>query len=132
MRVEIGKNMKNEVTKLLTPTFSTTNKIESLLSCVTIMSAFKKYFNYDYLMTMCGIRNVHFMGTLDDWKLLRQKTEELKSFAIPSKYRNGFDTYIDGLLPILDQFIETYQGNVDHQFWNTVMDIKHVSGRSGQ
>jgi len=57
---------------------------------------------------------------------------KIKSFAIPSKYGNGFDTYIDGFLPILDQFIETYQGNVDHQFWNTVMDIEHVSGRSDQ
>jgi hypothetical protein len=132
MRVEISKNVKNEIAELLTPTFSTTTKIESLLSCVTIMSTFKRYFDYDFLMTMCGIRDVHFMGTLDDWKLLREKTEQLKSFAIPSKYGNGFDTYIDGILSILDQFIQTYQGNVDHQFWNTIMDIKHVSGRSGE
>jgi len=132
MRVEISKNMKNEVAELLTPTFSTTTKIESLLSCVAVMSTCEKYFKYDYLMTMCGIRNVHFMGTLDDWKLLRQKTEQLKSFAISIQYRYGFSTYIDGLLPILDQFIQTYQENVDHQFWNTIMDIKHVSGNSGE
>jgi hypothetical protein len=72
------------------------------------------------------------MGTLDDWKILRQKTEQLKSFVLSSnKYGGGFDTYIDGLLPILERFIQTYQGNIDHQFRNTVMDIKHVSGRSG-
>ncbi len=86
MRVEISKNVKNEIAELLTPTFSTTTKIESLLSCVTIMSTFKRYFDYDFLMTMCGIRDVHFMGTLDDWKLLREKTEQLKSFAITSNY----------------------------------------------
>jgi hypothetical protein len=131
MRMEIGKNVKNEVAELLTPTFSTTTKIESLLSCVAIMSTFRKYFDYEWLQTLCGIRNVHFMGTLDDWKLLRQKTTQLKSFAVPSRYGNGFDTYIDGILPILDQFIQTYQGNVDHQFWNTVMDIKHVYAKSG-
>ena len=79
----------------------------------------------------CSIRNAHFMGTLDDWKVLCQKTEELKNFVLPSEYRGGFDKYIDGLLPILEQFIQTYQGNVDYQFWNTVMDIKHVSGESG-
>jgi hypothetical protein len=84
-------------------------------------------------MTCCGIRNVHFMGRLDDWKVLRQKTEQLKSFVLPSnEYGSGFDTYVDGLLPILDQFIETYQGNVDEKFWNTVMDIKHISGMSGE
>ncbi len=131
MRVEIGKNVKNEVAELLTPTFSTTTNIASLLSCATMMSTFKKYFDYDYFMTMCGIRNVHFMGTLEDWKVLRQKTEEFKSFTIPSEYGDGFDTYVDGLLPILDQFIKTYQGNVDEEFWNTVMDIEHKSGKSG-
>ena len=68
---------------------------------------------------------------LDDWKVLRQKTEQLKNFAIPDQQERGFGGYIDGLLPILDQFIETYQGNVDYQFWNTVMDIKHVHGMSG-
>lgn len=131
MRVEVGKNVKNEVVELLTPTFSTTTKIESLLSCATIMSAFKQYFDYVYCIAYCGIRNVHFMGTLDDWKVLRQKTEQLKSFAIPNQRGDGFDTYVDGLLPILDQFIEAYQGNVDYQFWNTVMDIKHEYGGSG-
>ncbi len=132
MRIEMNKNVKNEVVALLTPTFSTTTNIESFLSCVTIMSTFKKYFEFDYSIACCGIRNVHFMGTLDDWKILRQKTEQLKSFVLSSnKYGGGFDTYIDGLLPILERFIQTYQGNIDHQFRNTVMDIKHVSGRSG-
>jgi hypothetical protein len=79
------------------------------------MTTFKNYFEYRDLATMCGIRNVHFMGTLDDWKLLRHKTEQLKNFTAPSKpWDNGFDSYIDGLLPIIDQFIETYQGNVDN------------------
>jgi hypothetical protein len=131
MRIEISKNVKNEVVAVLTPTFSTTTKIESLLSCATIMSTFKNFFQYHHLMGGCSIRNVHFMGTLDDWKVLRQKTEQLKTFVLLSgKYGGRFDTYIDGLLPILEQFIQTYQGNVDYQFWNTVMDIKHVSGES--
>ncbi len=131
MRVEIGKNVKNDVTELLTSNFSTTTKIESLLSCVAIMDTFQKYFEYECYMTRCGIRNVHFMGTLDDWKLLRQKTEELKKFSTSD--RLSFGGYIDGLLPIIDQFIRTYQGKVDNEFWNKVMDIEHVGGgRSGR
>lgn len=131
MRVEIGKNVKNDVVELLTSNFSTTTRVESLLSCATIMSVFKQYFKYVYSMCRCGIRNVHFMGTLDDWKVLRQKAEQLKNFAILDQGGHGFSGYIDGLLPILDQFIETYQGNVDYQFWNTVMDIQHRHGMSG-
>jgi len=131
MRIEIGKNLKHNVTELLTSNFSTTTKIESFLSCVAIMDTFQKYFEYECYLTKCGIHNVHFMGTLDDWKVLRQKTEELKKFAVAS--RDNFGSYIDGLLPIIDQFIQTYQGKVDNDFWNKVMDIEHVGGgRSGR
>jgi hypothetical protein len=131
MRIEIGKNVKHNVTELLTSNFSTTTKIESFLSCVAIMDTFQKYFEYECYLTKCGIHNVHFMGTLDDWKVLRQKTEELKKFAVAS--RDNFGSYIDGLLPIIDQFIQTYQGKVDSDFWNKVMDIEHVGGgRSGR
>ncbi|CAF4513356.1 unnamed protein product, partial [Rotaria sp. Silwood2] len=126
MQIELGKNVKNDVMELLTCNFSTTTKIESFLSCVAIMDIFKKYFEYEYYITMCGIRNVHFMGTLEDWKLLRNKTAKLKNLTAPT--RDNFGSYIDGLLPIIDQFIQTYQGNVDNQFWNKVMDIEHVGG----
>ena len=127
-RVEISKNVKNDTTQLLTSNFSTTTKIESLLSCATIMDTFKQYFEYRCCI-LCGIRNVHFMGTLEDWNLLRSKTAQLKNFTQPD--RDSFSSYIDGLLPILDQFIQTYQGNVDKEFWNKVMDMKHVQGMSG-
>jgi len=127
----MGKHIKHDITQLLTSNFSTTTKIESLLSCIAIMDTFQKYFEYECYMTRCGIRNVHFMGTLDDWKLLHQKTKELKKFSMSGL--NSFGSYIDGVLPILDQFIQTYQGKVDNEFWNKVMDIEHVGGgRSGR
>ena len=126
MRVEISKNVKNDTTQLLTSNFSTTTKIESLLSCATIMDTFKQYFDYECCIVTCGIRNVHFMGTLEDWNLLRSKTAQLKNFTQPN--RDSFSSYIDGLLPILDQFIQTYQGNVDNEFWNKVMDMEHEGG----
>jgi hypothetical protein len=131
MRLQMGKNVKNDVIDLLNANFSTTTKVESLLSCVAIMDTFKQYFEYRCMMTKCGIRNVHFMGTLDDWQLLRRKTEQLQNFT---RSRNdSFASYIEGLLPIIDQFIQTYEGNVDKKFWNKIMDIKHVGGgRSGR
>ncbi len=57
------------------------------------------------------------MGTLDDWKMLRQKTEQLKSLFIPTKFRDRFDTYIDNLLPILDQFIQTEEEHLSYRKW---------------
>jgi hypothetical protein len=126
MRMEICRNVKNGVTELLTSNFSTAHNAELFLSCVAIMATFKEYFEYRDLATCCGIRNVHFMGTLDDWKLLRHKIEQLSNFTVPKTYWDSdFGSYIDGLLPIIDQFIETYQGNVNNQFWNKVMDVNH-------
>ncbi len=131
MREEMNKHIKNDFIDLLTSNFSTTTNIESLLSCVAIMDTFKQYFEYRCSVTMCGIRNVHFMGTLDDWKLLRHKTAQLQIFNTPTS--NSFGTYIKGVVPIIDQFIETYQGKVDNTFWNKIMDIKHWGGgRSGR
>ncbi|CAF0828858.1 unnamed protein product [Adineta steineri] len=79
-------------------------------------------------MTLCGIRKVHFLGTIDDWLLLRQKTEQLQTFTTPE---DEFSTYIKGVLPLLDQFIQTYRGYVDNQFWDKIFDIEHVGHGSG-
>lgn len=114
---------------MLKANFSTTTKVELFLSYIATMDTLKKYFKYHVCLTLCGIRRVHFMGTLDDWKLLRRKTEQLKSFTTNNS--DTFFTYINGLLPILDEFIQTYQGKVNSEFWNKVMDINHKEGASG-
>ncbi|CAF1005944.1 unnamed protein product [Adineta steineri] len=131
MKSKIGENVKNDVVEVLQSAYSTTGQVESLLSCACIMHTFKKYFDYRHIYIGCGIRNVHFLGTLADWQLLRSKAEKLKSFTIPSKtsskYQyNNFSAYIDGVLPILDEFIRTYQGQVDNKFWDQIFDYTHV------
>jgi hypothetical protein len=130
MRSKISANIKNDVVDLLTSNFSTTGFVEGLLSSACIMHTFKKYFDYTQCVMGCGIRNVHFMGTVDDWKLLRKKAEELKMFTLPPSAENhpqkNFSAYLDGVLPILDQFIRTYEGNVDNNFWDTIFD--HTKG----
>jgi hypothetical protein len=128
MRLLIGKNVKNDVVSLLTANYSTTGKVESLLSCATIMNTFRKYFDYRLVMTSCGIRKVHFLGTLDDWLLLRRKTEQLQGFTTP---KDAFSTYVEGLLPVLDQFISTYQGKVHNKFWDKIFNVEHVGRGSG-
>ncbi|CAF2104122.1 unnamed protein product [Rotaria magnacalcarata] len=56
------------------------------------------------------------MGTIDDSKLLRKKVEELKMFTVPASPHDSvekdFRVYLDGVLPILDQFIRT------NEVWN--------------
>lgn len=137
MRNEIGKHVKSDVVELLRSNFSTTGPVEGLLSSACIMHTFKKYFDYTQVICGCGIRNVHFLGTLNDWRLLRDKTEALKNFTLHSDNsysdHRDFRKYLDGVLPILDQFIQTYQGHVDNQFWDGIFDYTkvNVTGGSG-
>ncbi|CAF3874380.1 unnamed protein product [Rotaria sordida] len=127
MQTEISKNVKSsEVIDNLINNFSTTTEIELILSYACIMDTFKSYFRYGRCIPGCGIRNVHFMGTLFDWKLLKQKTEQLMSYTIKN---DEFYRYIEDLLPILNEFIKTYQEKVDIDFWNRIIDLKH--GRLG-
>ena len=120
-------HVKNDICQLLTNNFSVTTKIESFLSSLTIMSTFQKSFDYQYSINSCGIRNVHFLGSLDDWLLLKKKANDLQSFT---KKNDDFYEYIQGILPILEQFIQTFKGNVNNQFWDTIFDLKHTKDQS--
>ncbi len=81
MRIEIGKNIKQAITEWLILDFSTTTKIESLLSYKAIMDTVQKYFEYECYTIRYTIRNVHLMRRLEASTL---KTEELKKFTISS------------------------------------------------
>jgi hypothetical protein len=120
-------HVKNEICNLLINNFSTTTKVESLLSSLIMMSTFQKCLTYTSSIKSCGIRNVHFMGIFDDWILLREKTNQLRLYTLEN---DDFYVYINGILPILDQFIQTYQGNVNNQFWDTIFDLKHTKDES--
>ncbi|CAF1086697.1 unnamed protein product, partial [Didymodactylos carnosus] len=81
MKQEIEQNVKGDIVSVLTANYSTTGKVEAILSNACIMDTFQSYFEYTRVMTMCGIRNVKFMGTLDDWKMLKNKTEQMKAYS---------------------------------------------------
>ena len=119
--------IKSDLCQLLRTKFSTTTDVESLLSSLVMMSTFKKCSNVRSMRSACGIRHVHFLGTLDDWILLEKKTEELKSWTKPE---DEFSLYIDGVLPILRQWIATYRGDVDLQFWDKIFDLEHKEDQS--
>lgn len=62
MKVKITNNVKGNVCSVLEADFTTTGKVESILSTACIMHAFKPYFTYRRIRCICGIRQVHFMG----------------------------------------------------------------------
>ena len=108
MAVEIEKNTVTAVRSWLEPNFSTTTPNDRTVGRVVLMSAMKKFFDYKMCL-MCGIPNVTLEGTLEDWKDIRARTEKLKEY--------GLEDLGLILIDILDQFIQSYQGNVDKDFW---------------
>lgn len=61
----------------------------------------------------------HFMGTLENWENVLSKAKNLKKYAVTEEWGH----YIEGLLPVLAKFIDTYNGNVDEKYWDHIMDI---------
>jgi hypothetical protein len=77
------------------------------------------------------------MGTLDDWESLVKKTNNLKKYCVNKGSFNSsnpqltFTDYIDELLPILEKFVDTYNGNPDVEWWNRIMDDAGIGNSGG-
>ncbi|KAL7574176.1 hypothetical protein ACA910_014854 [Epithemia clementina (nom. ined.)] len=41
------------------------------------------------------------------------------------------DLWIPFLLPVLDEFLESYKGSVHHGFWQSMVKLRHTGGGSG-
>ena len=54
---------------------------------------------------MCGIPSITLEGTVEDWKMLREKTLTLSRF--------DFQWWTDTIKPILDDFVNASCGNID-------------------
>ena len=127
---EIKKNTKNNIVDTLQANFSTTGKVESILSTAVVMDSFKNYFEYGRCIPCCGIRNIKFMGTHDDWESVLDRTKKLGDYAMNGLF-DSWGKYVRHMIMILRKFVDTFDNNVDVNFWNTVMNIKHGTLGSG-
>ena len=120
----IKEETKGAITETLEANFSTSGPLEKLLSSIAIMDTMKSYFKYS-MACICGITDAHMMGSLEDWQRLREKLQALRAYHVEN---SGWEAYVDGLLPVIDQFIKTYQGQVDVAFWNDVVQRRERTG----
>lgn len=127
MNEKIRANTSDDIVGVLESNFSTTGHVEQLLSVATIMNTFKKYFSYGRCIPMCGLRNVLFTGELSDWTKLYEKLEQLEKYSVDDYWTR----YVTELKPILNKFIDTFNGNVDKDFWDRVMNFRYGSLGSG-
>ena len=121
--VEINAQMKGylgeELLNILTPDFTTTDEEKVIIFKITIMGAFKKYFNYIMGLCGCGIPYLILEGTSEDYEKIYSKTKEL------SKY--DFSWYVDRVLPIIQKFIDSKKGNVDVEFFKNIVQDNQIT-----
>jgi hypothetical protein len=98
--------------------FTTSTSKELLAYEITFLEINKHYFDYHFWA--CGIPEITLEGTVEDWKWIRQNIEVFRKFDL--------SWWIDKLIPILDQFLETSKGYVDHEFWSSIYRYDEMCG----
>lgn len=116
---EIRKHVGDETHDILTPNFTTTGAVERAAAQVVLMDCFKQYFRY-VSVCICGIPEITLTGTVEDWKLLREKAVSLAAYEL--------EWWIDELRPVLDQFVAAAAGEVDRKFWSAIYKLQQAYG----
>lgn len=110
---KIEANTSNDVAKLITADFSTTGPVERLASEIVLMETTRAYFEFVVMRLGCGIPSVTLTGTVQDWQRVLDKALKLRDL--------GAEDWIDGIIPILEQFVKAAGGNPDREFWKDIV-----------
>ena len=111
--VQIEQNTQGTIASSLIADFSTTGPIEAVSSRITLMSTVKEYFEFVVVNMICGIPYITLKGTPQDWRLIRERSMELARFDLK--------WWISGLIPVLDEFVKTAEGNPSQEFWKSIV-----------
>ena len=122
--VQINEQMKKflgeEIIQILTPDFSTTNYDSLIISKLSIMGTFKKYFSYQMNVPICGIPYIILEGTVDDYKKIKEKADRLSKFK--------FDWYIKRIIPHIQKMIDAKNGKIDNDYFRDIIKRNEVEG----
>ena len=99
--------------------FSNTTPTQRAASEIVLLYTMKKFFNY-VLTTRCGIPRFKIEGTLEDWEKIKSKVQYLRKF--------GMEEWLECVTEILNKIIDSMQGNVDKDFWNSFYKWKGSMG----
>ena len=108
---KISEDIGTELAEALTPNFSTSTKETIIAGKVSIMSTFKKYFNYHFGKYTCGIPYIILEGKLEDWEKILEKLKVL----------NKCRFYISDMEEDILKIIDTKKGKIDLDFWRKII-----------
>ncbi|KAM9957293.1 hypothetical protein ACTFIW_009034 [Dictyostelium discoideum] len=125
MSNQIQSNIKDPLIKdLIIPNFTTTTESDKVVFSIALMSTMKNYFNFVF-QTYCGLSEVTLLGEINDWINLKERVEKLIQFD----NKNGeIKKWLVYLLPVIDKFIDSANGNPDTTWWNQIVDYREQSG----
>ena len=92
--------------------FSTTNPIDDNISRSMVMALASDYYTFT-LIGGCGIPKIKVNGTKLDWSLLKDSFNKLAS-------RLDFEWWAKELNPILDEFINIFDGKINLSHWRNI------------
>jgi len=116
---EMTKYLGKEILETLTPNFTTSTYDSIIIGKITIMGAFKKYFDYRMGLCGCGIPYIILEGTTEDYEKIKSKALELKKYE--------FDWYIDRIIPHIEKMIDAKKGKIDIDFFKDIIQKKEVT-----
>lgn len=115
----IDKETKGDIRTWFECDFTTSTPLTKTISKIVLMGAVKNYFEYN-MMLMCGLPKVTLLGTIDDWRKIKERAQKLSTFNMVEL------TQWESILgKVLDHFISAFEGNVDKDWWNR---IAHQTG----
>ncbi|MGH1384978.1 DUF4419 domain-containing protein [Kordia sp.] len=115
---EIEKIVGSAVVADLRADFSTTTLASKVVSEITIMDAFKAYFDYDVAVCICGIPELKLEGTVTDWNRMLEKLEILKKYEMEWWYND--------LKPIITKIKNTAKEDIDNDFWMHIFKVHTI------
>lgn len=115
----LSKFLKPELFNIYNPTFITTKPEHKAAFQLTLMNAVKEYYEYNVL-TACGIPEIIISGKREDWVWIYESISHFDSLDL--------EWWTKELKPVLKQFVNAFNGNIDKEFWCSILKDRNSSG----
>ncbi|CAF1018387.1 unnamed protein product [Adineta steineri] len=118
----IKKDMKTDLSTILTTPFSNTTSVEQAVFDCTLMDSVKSYYNHRFSLR-CGIPQVTLRGSPDDFQQVIDRINQLRMIF------TDFHWWLNTLLPHLKELKATAEGKHDIDWWHKI--CHKLGGGSG-
>ena len=92
-----------DVHELIVSDFSTTGQVEKAASEIVLLDSVQSYFSFE-MITICGIPSITLEGTVDDWRKIAIRAEQLSDYKLTAIRVNGETIDKKRLYEIIDSY----------------------------